>query len=320
MAVGHSFEFETPGVRDLDRVRCHVWRYYCILAAWPAFLLCAPGLIKLYGGWSLTVIAPLGIYLFNWLALLLHESWHRYMPGFNNDAFFRWSSRMLALDPQLFRLIHAHHHTRVSTWDDIEVHPFGNIQSRPLRIANNLLELMLGMLWIVVGWHINVPLTQEYRAGYSVRSLLISTTWTLLFLALLFLGATFLLGATPGEIITAWALIFWLGGLFLHHSTLIQHGNLIVEGDIRERNRWVRGLRPAGIVERVFLVLTQQDQVLHHWDPRAYHRLFRNNLRDKPHDAVLIDLRDYLILVTDIVLGHETEHTKLGIRTPASCP
>ena len=61
-----ALEFETPGVRDIDRVRSQVWRYRFILVAWPAFLLLAPGLTAAIGAWSLIVTAPLGVFLFTW--------------------------------------------------------------------------------------------------------------------------------------------------------------------------------------------------------------------------------------------------------------
>lgn len=311
-----AIRFQVPDSHSEADLQRQAWRYHLVLIAWPLYLMVAPGVIHACGPWGLLLIAVPGAFLFNCLCLLHHESWHRYVPGFPNQVFFHVSGWMLFCDPQLFRLIHGHHHTRVSSWRDVEVHPFGYIESRGLRILNNTLEIVVGMLYILLGWYINVPRHPLYRRRFRLSKLALSVCAWLVIGGMIGLVSHHVFRATALDITLSWLFTFWLGGLLLHHSTLIQHGNLIVQGDLHERNRWVRSLRPKGWAEKAFLIVTQQDQALHHWNPGTYYRVFRNNRRDIPSGAVLIDLSDFLGLLGELLRGVDTDHRALGGRTP----
>jgi hypothetical protein len=81
----------------------------------------------------------------------------------------------------------------------------------------------------------------------------------------------------------------------LHHSQLVEHGNLFVPGEWKERILKVRNLRPKGISEKLFLFLTHGDSrehVLHHTQVGVYSRPFPGAV-PMPDNAVYITLGDY---------------------------
>lgn len=297
-------------------LRREMWKPCLLAVAWPAFLLVLPWLHRQVGWWSVGFMLFPGAFIMNWMALLLHECWHQYLPAYNG-FFYRSFSWMLLADPQIFHLIHPDHHSLVSTWGDLEVHPFGNIQNHSLKIVNNWLEIILGMVYILLAWHIVVPRHPRYRFYYRHWRLLVSgLAWSAFFGSVGYIVHRSW-GLAPSEIVIPWAVTFWLGSLLLHHSTLMQHGNLIVEGSLQERNHWIRSLRAdAGCLEKLFLMLTRQDQVLHHTMPWLYLRPFRNNLMHVPENAVLIGFRDYGRIVQDMLLGRDSSYQSLGLRTP----
>jgi fatty acid desaturase len=305
-----------PGTRPITEagLRREAWKFYFVLLAWPAYCIALPYVHRLIGWWSILFMLFPGAFLLNWMALLLHECWHRYVPNINNRFFYNLFSWLLLIDPQLFRLLHPAHHARVSTWDDREVHPFGDIKSRPLKILNNALELALGMLYIVLAWQIVVPLHPDYQKRYRVSSLANTTLMVAAFLVFVATACRLAFGLSAIDIVVPLLVSYWLGGMVLHYSTLIQHGNLIVAGNLDERNRWVRSLRAAGPIEAIFLVLSHQDQVVHHTDPSVYARPFRNHLVAAPPGAILITARNFLTIAWDMLRGRETLHGTLGIR------
>jgi len=307
-----------PGTRPITQagLRRQAWKFYFVVLAWPACCVALPGVHAAIGWWSLLFMLFPGAFLLNWAALLMHECWHRYVPNIDNRAFYNLLAWMLLNDPQLFRLLHPAHHSRVSTWEDREVHPFGDIRSRPLKVFNNALELTLGMLYIVLAWHIVVPSHPAYRKQYRVGSLVVAALAIAGFLALVFAASRSAFGLSAAEVAVPLAASYWLGGMVLHYSTLIQHGNLIVAGGLHERNRWVRSLSAAGPIEVLFLVLSHQDQVVHHTEPSVYARPFRNNLVARPSGAVVISARDFLTIAWDMLLGRDTAHARLGTRMP----
>ncbi|MBC2579209.1 hypothetical protein [Clostridium sp. DJ247] len=89
----------------------------------------------------------------------------------------------------------------------------------------------------------------------------------------------------------------WLASFVLHHSQLIEHGNLIVEGNYKERNIKTRNLSNKGILEKIFIFLTHGDSrehVLHHTLPGVYTRPFPGKV-PMPTESVYINLKDYMV-------------------------
>jgi hypothetical protein len=85
----------------------------------------------------------------------------------------------------------------------------------------------------------------------------------------------------------------------LHHSQLIEHGNLIAEGDWNVRNLLTRNLKANGILEKMFLFLTHGDSrehVLHHTLVKVYSRPFPGKI-PMPEKAAYINFKNYLSII-----------------------
>jgi hypothetical protein len=107
------------------------------------------------------------------------------------------------------------------------------------------------------------------------------------------------------RIVALYILIFWLGSFFLHQSQLIEHGNLIVEGDFFRRNTQTRNLKRSGIMERIFLFLTHNDSrehVLHHTKTAVHSRPFPEII-PLPEKAVSISMVDYIRILSGMLIG-----------------
>ena len=66
-------------------------------------------------------------------------------------------------------------------------------------------------------------------------------------MSLLFFGvigtlSSFILKVEPGFVISSYAMSIWIGSFVLHHSQLIEHGFIIVDGDLKQRNMATRNL------------------------------------------------------------------------------
>ena len=94
----------------------------------------------------------------------------------------------------------------------------------------------------------------------------------------------------------AFLLSFFWGSLIQHNSQLIEHGNLIIEGEWEERAIKARNLRSEGVLAKLFLFLTHYDareHVLHHALVRIYSGPFPGRC-PCPKARSFITLRDYL--------------------------
>jgi hypothetical protein len=128
--------------------------------------------------------------------------------------------------------------------------------------------------------------------------------WTL-FLGAVTAAGMALAGTGLAETLGLYALVYWLGALAAHHSQLVEHGNLIVDGDLRSRNLASRNLMPGGLAARLFLFLTHGDareHVLHHLRPAVHNRPFPGRV-PLPPDAVRMGLRDYAGVLGDMLRG-----------------
>jgi len=78
-------------------------------------------------------------------------------------------------------------------------------------------------------------------------------------------------GISLSQVIVSFALSIRFPSFALHRSQLIEHGNIIVEGALKERNLFTRNLTPAGFIEKIILFFTHNDSlehVLHHTLPQ----------------------------------------------------
>ena len=284
----------TEGITEA-RVRQQAIFFYAVLILWPVYLFLLPKVFLSIGGWVILYLIFPGLYLFTWLGYLMHESWHKYVPNVNLRFFYNTFALMILSDPQLYSMLHSTHHGQVNTYNDAEFHPAGEIRSRGLRILYNWLEVLLGVAFLVVVATFSIPRDPRFSKKYKFWKLLVSVLVGMIFYGGLGYLSHLVFGVALWQVILLYVLSFWLGSFFLHQSQLVEHGNLIVEGTFQQRNLYTRNLKPAGILEKVFLFLTHNDSrehVLHHTMTNVHSRPFPGAI-PLPEKAVLITLGDY---------------------------
>ncbi len=142
---------------DQRLIRRQAWKFYICLLAWPLYLFLIPYAFHLLGWWSLSFMIFPGAWLFAWVAYLMHESWHKYVPGVPSDLFYNLFAFMLITDPQIYRLAHGAHHGEVHTWKDMEFHPWGKIEPKALRRLYNLMEIVFGNIFLQLLTTLRLP-------------------------------------------------------------------------------------------------------------------------------------------------------------------
>jgi fatty acid desaturase len=277
-------------------IRRQAAKYYLALILWPAYLFFLPLVFARLGIFSLLFMIFPGIYLFTWVGFLMHESWHKYVPTIPNGFFYNAFALMLLTDPQLYRMTHGFHHSKVHTYEDAEFHPVGEVRNRAVRIVYNWLEVILGLAWLVLMASLAVPRDPRFSKRYRIWKLPISIlAWGILMGGVGFLAHR-IFGVSLAQIVIPFVASIWLNSFVLHQSQLIEHGNLYVDGTFDERNVWTRNLKKAGVIEAIILFFTHGDaeeHVLHHTLTNQYLRPFPG-LVPLPQRAVSITFRDYL--------------------------
>jgi fatty acid desaturase len=286
--------------------------YYLVLLLWPSYLIILPAILVYGGWWVLPFLIFPGLFLFTWLGYLMHESWHKYVHSVNNRFFYNTFALMILSDPQLYNMTHSTHHVQIHTWQDAEFHPLGEIKSKGLRIIHNWLEILLGVAFLEVAASIKLPTDKRFTGKYKVWKLFISSVVWIVFLG----GAGYLshliFGVTLPQTATAYALTYWLGSFILHQSQLVEHGNVIMDGAIKERNLQTRNLRPKGILEKTFLFITHNDSrehILHHTMTVIHSRPFPG-LIELPEGSVFITMPDYFKILWRMLKG-EVDHKQI---------
>jgi fatty acid desaturase len=250
-----------------------------------------------------------GVFLFTWAGFLMHECWHKYVPNIPNRLYFNLFSWMLITDPQVYRLVHGDHHAEVNTYRDIEFHPLGRINNRILRSIYNLCEIVFGIAFLIICASFTVPRDVRYKKKYRLWKMIMSVIVWILFLGCLGFASHYVFGVSYESIALLYAVTIWFNSVVLHHSQMIEHGNLIVEGDLKRRNLVTRNLKPAGIFEKLFLFLTHNDSrehVLHHTLARVYSRPFPEKI-PLPEKANNITIKDYIKILGQMAAGQECD-------------
>jgi hypothetical protein len=292
---------------DPSLIRRQAWKFYVCLLAWPLYLFLIPYAFHLVGWWSLFFMIFPGVWLFTWVAYLMHESWHKYVPTVPSDLFYYLFAFMLITDPQIYRLAHGTHHAEVHTWKDVEFHPWRKIEPVTLRRFYNLMEIIFGSIFLQTLTMFILPFRRRFEARYRLWLALVSPLVWVLFLGGLGWGAQRVFGLAHTEVGIPFILTYFWGSLIQHHSQLVEHGNIIVEGEWEERSLKTRSLRRSGVLERLFLFLTHgdsQEHVLHHTLVQVYSRPFPGMV-PIPKDAVFITLGDYAKILGDMITCRE---------------
>ena len=119
------------------------------------------------------------------------------------------------------------------------------------------------------------------------------------------------------DIAVSYAITIWAVSVCHHHNELIEHGNLIVEGDFRFRSGFTRNLSSDGWFAKLFLVLVHQDSrehTLHHTNPSVLSRPFVGRY-DMPRSATCITFREYLRIVLSMIRGEREVITQTKVRS-----
>ena len=285
------------------------WKYYALMITWPVYLFLLPWVWSYNITLGFIVIVFPGIYLFTGMGFLMHECWHRYVPNVPNNFFYQIFSWFLLTDPQIYRLIHGFHHSQVNSWADIEFHPFGQIKLRSLRILLNISEIIFGIAALVVFQTMVMMSSSRFRDKYRFSSLVTAVFVWIAYLTLIGWSVHQVFSISLNGIVVPYILMFWSGALVLHHSQLIEHGNLFIAGDWNERNIKTRNLEARGWMEKIFLFLTHGDSrehVLHHVLVSVHSRPFPGMI-PLPQNAVMITFLDYRHIIFDLLSGRTSQ-------------
>jgi fatty acid desaturase len=278
-----------------EEIKAQAWKFYFIAVVWPLYLLLLPWVFKVSTPVALLLMIFPGVYLFTWTGFLMHETWHKYVPSVPNGFFYNLLSWLLLTDPQIYKIVHGFHHSLVNSWSDFEFHPLGKISNTPLRRLYNFLEIVFGIAFITAVSTLALPVHPQFGPKYRYSKLAGALAIVTVCLGGIAAINHYLLNVPIHTIAIALAINIWLDSFVLHHSQLVEHGNLIVDGDWNERNSKVRNLKADGPLEKLFLFFTHGDSrehVLHHTQVAVYSRPFPGKV-PMPPTPVYINLKDY---------------------------
>ncbi len=288
-----------------QRIRGEAWKFFFVLIAWPLYVFLIPLAFAMLGAWAVIAMVFPGIYLFTWLGYLMHETWHKYVPNIPNSFFYVVFSWMLVTDPQVYRVLHGYHHSQVNTWNDSEFHPLGEIKSIRFRRIFNILEIALGIIFLYIVAVARIPVNPQFKKKYKPMSTVSAlVAWMVIYGGIGFASAA-LFGLPGGFVALVLLANLLLDSIILHQSQLVEHGNLIVDGDYAARNVRTRNLSNRTVAGRIFLFLTHGDSrehVLHHTQVNVYTRPFPGVV-PLPKGAVWITMGQYMRVLLDMVLG-----------------
>ena len=311
MSASQNPEVKPPLAEAIParRVLAQRWKFIFVLLAWPAWLFALPLIWSWIGAWTLLLLVFPGIFLFTWTGYLMHESWHKYVPKWHHAFFYNVFAFMLLTDPQIYSMLHGAHHAQVNTWKDVEFHPLGRIANVHLRRLYNWGEVVVGVAFLSLVAMFAVPRLPEYKERFSRPKQLLAILIWALFLGGVGAASGYAFGLGPWQVVVPFVLQIWFGSFILHQSQLVEHGNLIVEGDFKERNIRTHNLSDRTLAGKLFLFLTHNDShehVLHHTLVRVYSRPFAGAI-PLPGDAVVITFGEYLKILWGMLLGHAPE-------------
>ena len=257
------------------------WKFYVAPFVWTFYLVFLPKCMHYSCICGLIIIAFPGLWLFTWTGYLMHESWHKYIPTVPNTILYNILSIMLITDPQIYHMIHGSHHADVNSWNDVEFHPVGQIKSRYMRILYNTAEVVLGIAFLSIVSSIVIPVHPRYKYKFKRKKQILAIIGWILFYGTTGGAAYAMFDVTLSNILWSYLLLIYAGSVLLHISQIAEHGNLIVEGDIKTRNIKTRNVQPTGFGEKLFLFLTHhdsQEHVFHHTLVKYYLRPYPNSI------------------------------------------
>jgi fatty acid desaturase len=272
------------------------------LVCWVVYIVSAPWVWhqNIYLGLAFSL--SLGLFVSNLLIYFQHETWHSYFETRWNRLLFNILCSIVFSQPHLYDVAHRSHHAKVNTYEDLEFYPIGQIHNKMMRVLCNFLSITLGSVFLLA-LGVNQPSGLKWQAA-ATRSVAALTATAVIWIGVGFASATFP-GVTTSEILASYLFTIWLVSVFHHHNELIEHGNLIVEGDFRFRASQTRNLSSNGLLAKIFLFYVHQDSrehTLHHTEPSLYCRPFIGK-HPMPDQAVYITFRQYFKILRAMLQG-----------------
>lgn len=287
-------------------------KIYGLIVTWLLYLVSLPWVYANQKILCLFYIIFPGLYLFPLFGLLIHESWHKYLPSVPNKILFPIFCFMLISDPQVYDLTHRSHHTDVNSYQDMQFYPLSKIKKRYLRIIYNFFEIFLGAIFVMTIAGIRLSKEPRFKKQYSYQKFLVFLLCRISFIVGISFCSHLIFGIKTSDILIPYLSTYWGGSLIIHHSMLIEHGNLIVEDKLPQRNIRTRNLKSTGIIEKIVLIFTHDDPLehtLHHSFPQSNTRPAPDNL-SMPDGSVYITFWDYLGILKDMLIGIEANDCK----------
>ncbi|NEZ63611.1 hypothetical protein D0962_12595 [Leptolyngbyaceae cyanobacterium CCMR0082] len=291
----------------LDSENFSAIRIYSLMLIWVLYLISLPFIYSSQKLLCFFYIVFPGLYLFPLFGLLIHESWHQYIPNIPNRILFPIFCFMLISDPQVYDLTHSTHHADVNSYKDMQFHPLGKIRKRYLRIIYNFFEVFLGVIFVMTVAGIRLSKDPRFKKKYSLRKFLTFLLCRMSFIIGMGVCSQIIFQVEVFDIVVPYLFTYWGGSLIIHHGMLLEHGNLIVEGDLATRNLRTRNLKPKGIMDKIICFFTHNDvleHTLHHTSPQFNNRPFPR-MFPMPSNSTYITLSGYLNVLKDMLIGIE---------------
>ncbi len=287
-------------------------KVYGLIISWLLYLISLPYVFahnKVIG--SIYIVFP-GIYLFPLFGLMIHETWHDYLPNVPNKVLFPLFCFMLISDPQVYDLTHRSHHTDVNSYRDMQFYPLGKIERRFFRVIFNFFSISLGAIFVMTVAGIRLPKDSRFKRHYRYRKLFLFLLCRIGFIVSIGYCSHLIFNVSTMQILIPFLFTYWGGSLMIHHGMLFEHGNLIVEGNLNQRNLKTRNLRATGLASRIVLFFTHNDlleHTLHHTSPRLNNRPFPRKY-SMPENSNYITLSQHLGILRDMLIGIEANENK----------
>ncbi|UUV18354.1 fatty acid desaturase [Fusobacteria bacterium ZRK30] len=290
-----------------EKLEKEAWKFYLVIPLWLVYFFFLPKIYSSHKIIFFLYIFFIGNFLFCLLGYLFHETWHEYLSNIDNKKLYYIYGILIFMDPQIYRIVHGSHHSKVHTYDDIEFYPIGEIKHRTFKIFYRIFEFIIGAAFIIGLQSLILPNNPKTKQKFSVFSHLISIFLILCIYSTIAALSIIFFKIEVTQLIICYLLSIWMHSFFLHQSQLSEHGFLLKEGSYKERSLITRNIAPFGFVEKLFLILTHNDpkeHVFHHTLPGEYLRPFPNTV-PLPKEANIVTLKKYFKLMLRGISGED---------------
>lgn len=284
---------------DQNKINAEAWKFYIAIPLWILYFISLPYVFDLSKPFFFIYVFTIGNFLFCWLGYLFHETWHEYIPVVPNKTLYYIYGLLLFSDPQIYRITHGSHHAKAHTYEDLEFYPIGELKNPFLKRLYRWGEFLFGVAFLFFFHSLILPTKKDLKLRFSAGKHIKALIHISVLYGLIILSAMTIFKPELTSLVAAYLIGIWIHSFFLHQSQMIEHGFLILEGSVHERNLATRNVIPEGPLEKFFLFLTHDDpreHVFHHTQPMAYLRPFPETL-PLPAGSNKVTLRKYISLM-----------------------